>query len=738
MRRGDSRARTFLLVSGGGLLFAFIALFLFLQRQSSRFSDPQETERLMGELEAEAQASEDPGSSGPELQEPQRVAEPYVFPEQAPAWLVVSASETGEALADAVVRARSPLHEYESFECDEAGRADLPSVGAWALEVRAPGFVARRLQGRVGPGELDVRLERAGSIEVRVRRTTGEPVPAAKVVLVPAGGTGEVLESRWSATRLATLADHELDRMHRQDLAELPLLDPREPGPIFEVGQGEWVDARVAWSMAAPEWRRESDSEGRIRWDGLAPSSGYRVEWVGPGFAELDPRDPSSRFEEVEGRVLVKGGPDRTVTAGLTVVAGETTLVTATRPLPSRVHGRLDSEGGRLISPSRVRLSDWEDIGVGSIRGGWNLEGGVVPSHEGFFEFDDVSPGRKRLDAQWSINEGVVLLASREFDVGHGEVRDLGSLKPMGGPDLVLEFPLIDQRGARLRADEVFEPEAAAVLQVSLSLLPSAMEPGLRVRCGLTAEVGSSVVLRGLTEGTVHTSARLLNEDDLRLRPGFGITPPGYAELHVPSDRIEALPTYALRKVRTRLRVSLPGPGPFPRIEGTWMLAGYPEVMQFDLRTPEREQDTNVREFEWMQPAGDYRVLLTDHSLGQPAEGSGLVWVGELSLAEGDGVHEVVMQQGTSLSGTVLDAAGLPAKNVPSVAVGWLGWERAGRLHPLYHAPVDGDGRYRMRGLPPDTTLRTFEVFGGGTPAQDFETGAPGSHLTLDLRAGAR
>jgi len=90
------------------------------------------------------------------------------------------------------------------------------------------------------------------------------------------------------------------------------------------------------------------------------------------------------------------------------------------------------------------------------------------------------------------------------------------------------------------------------------------------------------------------------------------------------------------------------------------------------------------------------------------------------------------LERGTSLSGTVTDWADGPLP-LRWIEVGFVGWGPEHGSRRPYQARLDEQGRFRLRGLPPDVSLEFDELRVVGASGR-IRTGPPGSHATVELR----
>lgn len=297
-----------------------------------------------------------------------------------------------------------------------------------ALEVRAKGFLPLVERGVIGGmAGLEIQLERATAVEVRVLGPQGEPVPRAWVSLypMPPEAAGPAEGTRPSSPRdfsaltdekgLASLAEVERGKLHLQVSAE-GYLDGQKEIEVSEkplaleirLSQGVVVEGTVTDAQGRPAAHAsiEINSAALTGSVGATDESGfYRIGGLSPGVATILARTPSG-VAQAEVQLIA----DTRMRLDLQ----------ASREL-YELRGIVVDAAGNPLAGRRIRLKMITQGPEGGATG--MLSYGTTTAGDGSFVFeiaetrryviDVLSPGPERIGAEAA--------ASLEVDVQHSE-----------------------------------------------------------------------------------------------------------------------------------------------------------------------------------------------------------------------------------------------------------------------------------------------------------------------------
>lgn len=643
-------------------------------------------------------------------------------------------AESLRSLSRATILATDASEKQYELHTNTDGIGRLPKPGVWHLEVTSPGHVRREFGGQVNPGELVLELERAGVVEVEVRTETGVAVEGVEVVLVPPLKAGKPFSQDWRGWVVAEFDSqkrHQL-RRHAARLRQgldwpVDPIDPMRQDEGLALGGGRVLSTRHGEAMAAGGWLARTDREGRARWVGLPPDSGYRVGWLETERALMAPHHEFEPYAFEDGRWALRGREIEDVTASLEVQSDAAASVSITVFREASLYGWIDTGDTQLQTPSVVKLFHRS---LRSAPGASDLalvqmETAVVPTVAGQFEIHGLEPGKKRISAHWSTRRGHMSFGSLEFEIEAGESRNLGLLRAQSGYEQTVHLVLRDGTGAELLPSEVFAP--GAVVEVALGIDTLSEPRGLPGSLSeiVSVPLGESVVLTGLPPGRLYLRARMGDDYEFGNGVDLRLIEPKDRWVECPSPQPEELTFVATRFVEQRLRVRWEGTGPVPRLEAHWLSPTEGLSGHTDLRSP--RSSTGLSEYRLLLAAGTYEFLLHANSLEAPAKNAGWFWKGDLVVSENADVIEIELMRGCGLSGRVLDATGAPVARRP-VSMALSGWGTPASPRSTYKTMTDEQGAYHISSLPPGTRLVM------SASEQGIVTGELGSERTLDLR----
>jgi len=481
------------------------------------------------------------------------------------------------------------------------------------------------------------------------------------------------------------------------------------PGDAWTDAAGAIGTAFVeeAWGPDDPSLRiREalgrvetSDSDGVASWDGVAPGA-YR--WSTEAAVVVDPPHELQSVRALpDGTFVREADPPPGESGAFELAAGETRRFEATVLVPATVIGRLGFEGTRpaeddpLVRIFAVRVHEGPASAVRM-----RNEEGVQPVEregDGSFRFDDVLPGEKLVRAVWQSDAEEIFFARRRFEVGPGELVDLGRLEAGQGYDVDVHVRAVDQRGEEL-------PEAEG--EVDLMLRVPDPDPDLRMLEELPAAVNRSFRLRGLPAGRAFLEVLQLPEAP----HGFRLERTGSVPFDVPSRGVVRVDLVARPLVTRSIEVVAPDAvdGRFRARLWTRELPGgdWRRVSQFSRRDFRAELH--------LEP-GTHRILgMSDAQNGAVPSlyAEAVVDFDPLDTSE----IRLEWMPAAAVQGEARGADGRPVRDA-SVLLALEGEEAAG--YP-WAGITDAEGRFTLLGLLP---LRRYVFLDGTT----YSSGAEGT-----------
>ncbi|MEW6072405.1 MAG: hypothetical protein AB1726_07380 [Planctomycetota bacterium] len=624
-------------------------------------------------------------------------------------------------LVRALTGGRGP--ERTSLVTNRDGVAWLPSGGGWEVIARADGHIPRIEIGEFGSQGLVLRLRPAAALELVFRDPQGEPVEGVEAVALPPRAPGEEWGNDWGFELREWQAHEQEIRDRLAAGAELP--DSRASSPPG-LGPG------MAELLGILTLRRRSDSEGRITWSDLPPGEGWRWALASRHHAALRPEYERPRVSfKPDGAVVRHAGIPTRISGPISLQAGEPTGIEVLVTPGIAAWGRIVPAAPGFTERPVIRLlASREVVSPGGIAvREREHETNARADAEGRFLLENLSPGEKLLRATWVEGEAQHCFASLEFALVEGESMDLGDLRAQAGTDLLLEIRVVDEAGETLDPAGLFDRPEKARVMVHLSAGTVRVSPARKTSEVLEVPLNEVITLAGLP-GTSATLWVATGREWPSLRsPERALRWPKQFTIELPHSGPLVVPLIVQELVPCTIRMPYPaGERPFDA-KACVVFSAERRTEDEDLYPPFAPEAGEATATMYL-PAGHCHLLVHTQAPREPEGTASYYFIDEIDVVPG---VEVLanLQKGAMIEGRLLTPRAEPrAGEFVTAAFGpWLGDGRD-RSGAPYIAITDGQGRYRLRGLPPRVEMR---LSGMGFGAKVVRTGAEGSSTVVDL-----
>lgn len=323
------------------------------------------------------------------------------------------------------------------------------------------------------------------------------------------------------------------------------------------------------------------------------------------------------------------------------------------------------------------------------------------------FYFTDLAPGEYQVDAAWSVGEDVSLVAVRAR-LAAGEQKDLGLLEILPGPPVYVHLGMKALFGQSLDSSEVFSDPSRS--RGRISVIDSHAEPtGSSTNLEFPVPYEQTLRLHGLREGFVFVHWAMYASPEIdELLPGvrFVRTIPRGERLRFPGEdtvsiwnvfQVGAVPVslrfqfsdvvrgrrYDVKIVHTASGIELPAGQVVAEKDERWR----EDRLTLDL-TP-----------------GEYSMFALDNGVSRPVSGETYHFAFDHFIVNGaDQVVDVPLRPGNDAEGTIETASRARVGDSAFFDVLSIGGVAEPSLLQFVSS-VGADGRFTVRGLPPQSVL---------------------------------
>lgn len=701
-------------------------------------------------VEARAAANQFADSQrGDRAPAPSRVAVPAESAPCSLTWSVVSDADS-RPLAGARLTVVHPGFDARSVLANADGVAHLALDGVTeasrlspshaALVVTQPGYLAMRFEGALPPSGSVIRLEPSGSVEVVVVTARGEPVVGFEVALLP-----PVLDGpEWDeALGLGLPTDFPRGVVGARTNAESDGVRVAT-GPVA-VGLRR-CDARTL-HIPPENWRRRTDTSGRVRFSGLPLGSGYRFAMTRAVEAILEPAHEKV-YLRVEGESLVVGSqPVLGLSGHIDAVAEEDRVkrgVGAGRIQlleTGSIFGVMNS--GPTTIPPQVKLYKVSRASnaTGKTLVSIDVQSLAVADQAGRFRFEDVAPGEYLVRAWWQRGLQDLHFASIGALLEPGGSEDLGYITATPGGCAEVTVALTDLQGRPLDP-RIINAEEQPLAAFTVQTVPDSNNAADSLYEAVTVEFDRTYRVHGLLPGTLRLRPqtppwpRFIEDRRAVENGGRGVK----YDLRVPFQKVISTRVETARRFDLEVRVDMrrrhrlvvtDSNGDVPRGVEIWARA-LPDGTAEQLQLVPGQAAPHVALYEVGLPAGPLELLCHDNGLNDDP-GTGRFARIEIGTNRDFEVLDIELRAGAAVEGRVADVEGRP---IVGEVLQWTPEDWRSKVDPawVYRARTDSDGRFRVSGLVPGLELAPSRE-GLELPVVGA-VGAVTVELTMDRKGG--
>lgn len=596
------------------------------------------------------------------------------------------AAESGAPLAETWLRLTASDGAQVSARADAGGVARLSPCppGTYLLLARRAGRAD--LVGRVRLAAADNRIALApgGTVVAQVVDGDGAPAAGVRVRLLPPLLGHATYDAAWSS-----LPSHDADAPPPQDLAfvdgawRAPDTEPLDPG----------LPIAPAYQHGLVSWCSTTGADGMVTWLGVPLGSGFRWGVLPPRHADVSPRHEDLRLRGGAEGVVVGAPPPPGLSGAFAVGADGPARGHAVLVASARVRGRLVEPlaGGTTMRLRRIAEARADDgVGASAI----DIEADSAADRDGRFAFQDVRPGTFLVTACWFEPPTAVRFASVAFRLASHDDLDLGAVRALSGVDLPLRVDLCDELGQPVAPEAAFRNPAEVAARVYLATRPEDRLFHHTLFEAIELPLQRDFVLQGLPRGRV----RLQTAVPLEAGAAGVIEVRQSVPLDAHTDGLASANLQLTVRRGGRVRLDVRG------VDGR----------DLDVATIQvREVGTGVRHtLPWLRddpraeltlPPGRHQLVCTMAGAGADDGGSfGLV---ECEVRGGTSVDvELRLRPGAGVTGTARDASG---RALRQAVLRWTlpAWRGDAAQQWLWSVRTDAEGRFAVRGLPPNCPL---------------------------------
>jgi hypothetical protein len=366
------------------------------------------------------------------------------------------------ALSGVAVDAKRVGVEVAHTTTDTNGDLAVSDTGVWTFVVDAPGHFVCTTTLECVRGVNVIAVEPCATLEVRLVRADGSPVPGVKLSLVPPLAPPRMWGDGWQQMLRGAFADRESRRRALEAWATSRAArgeDPSAPLPGLEE-EDLWADPAIADFVTEANCIRTTDDEGVAVWSRMPLASGYRWGVLSTHAVRVEPANELRRLEShLDGTITMRTDAPLKLSGRIELAPGVTKRITAGALANGSVTGTIDFHGA-TARDAHVRLLDAHapdgarpDVLERQVAADLSL------SDAGRFLFEGVAPGLELVRAFWWTEDWRVHTAAVEFELAEGEVKDLGRIVEREGSSLTLRARLCDAQGRDVPLADVFEDE---------------------------------------------------------------------------------------------------------------------------------------------------------------------------------------------------------------------------------------------------------------------------------------
>jgi hypothetical protein len=602
------------------------------------------------------------------------------------------------------VVARSSQFGTFSGTTDSAGAIDLPSATTWSVETESEEYFRLVITRAFDMGMTTLELSPAARLSITVRTPDGAPISGIRLCLIPPLARNQQWEASWQSRfdGMLRARDQRLASQLDRAQAELEVGSLLSDTPArFKEGT-EWSHESIDSFATRDNLVRVTDSEGNATWSLFPLVNGYRWGVLSERDLLSRPAHERPRFRLLaDGQIRLDIGAPQRLSGVLDFVPGETYRIDAVGMLPGVITGRIELSAGSPLREGHVRLLHSALDGSGTVVER-QQESSTLVLPDGTFVFKGAAPGDKRLRAVWQLEDGGIRCGSCEFTLAPSEALDVGTLKASSGSTVTIRPRLRDGEGNELEVQEVFD-DAELAVKLQLVLSPSSRLPvDFRMEEVLTT-VGADLQLIGMPNGSLSIRAtdhgRWSTRGNKQLMWCF---PRNALVAEIERDTLVDVPILVERLVRCSFEASVPAGSPIGglAIHALNTSTGY-QANQVLVRQ-EIEKSNGKILWQPSLPIGTYTVLVAPDQTFSPDDQNNYYALAEFhAISDADSPFELDLRPGCIMEGRCVDSTGAP-RGGAGVGVRIGPWLESANGGDPYDADCDADGRFRIRGLPPN------------------------------------
>ena len=665
-------------------------------------------------------------------------------PVEAARWIQIVSAVDQRAIADARARILTWAENREELRVDAQGRLPIVLTKAEAqhdliLIAAADGFCRRMLRLPPTTESTLVGLQPSGDLRISLTDELGAPVAGVELQLLPPDARGAPWQDEWKQYRPRCLGmgpEALLDRLSRAGVFsprelpvefELPFSTPEAPALELRAFAGHILCESFRDCFPQTDWIRRTDAEGVARWQDLPALEGYRWGALAVAVIEHEP-EPSvvratnergglhydSREQistEISGPFELKVGEERQLEGQVARLTGVFGVFPEAEPVAG---ARVVVKIMHRSSKERERAQGYAEV---------LEEQSLWAATDGSFLAQGIKPGSKYLRAWWREEGEHIYIYDQPFELEPGEPQDLGALYARQGVSLVLRADLVGRSKTALNPAIYLKDPLRNGLH--LGLHGRGTVAGLRdsVDLSLTMGLAKDTTIHGLPYGECSLWLNWDFEPEEVIEAFEIIERPEFQTVSTRSETRVDLPIRVERDeemVECLVQARFPAGAPVVRGEAHFLFLSDARAFSTDLRVREGDHI----EGSLFLPRGRHHLCAHTHAIEEPQETSSYVFSAEVEVVDGEPIV-VPLVPGATIEGVARDANGalLAQDSLWISALPFLGHEPT---HFTHKAGTGGDGRFRVRGLSPDTFYRS-------RAGAHFTTGAAGVVTQVEL-----